>query len=108
MPMDVRGTWSLRQSNGPTVTLKIDGEDPDGSFAGGSNQASFDGNSGPIQDAKATDTEITFKVPWSNGPVGRYTGHFDFQGRLTGVTFAEGHPEQQAQFVVDGKLFGAM
>ncbi|MFE7941972.1 hypothetical protein ACFU46_32135 [Streptomyces griseoincarnatus] len=111
MVKDVRGTWQLQQTNGPLVTMTIEHEDPhDGSFSGGNNRASFDGISGPIEDARATDTEITFRVPWSNGPIGRYRGHFDFQGALTGVTFAEGHPDQQAQFVVDSsrKMFGSM
>lgn len=108
MTMDVRGTWHLKQSNGPLVALTINDEGLDGTFAGGTNQASFDGITGNIDDARATDGEITFRVPWSNGPVGRYVGRFDFQGRLTGVTFAEGHPEQQATWVVDEKTFGPM
>ncbi|MEU5047705.1 hypothetical protein [Streptomyces griseorubiginosus] len=106
MVKDVRGTWRLKQSNGPLVTLNIN-EDPDGTFAGNST-AQFDGITGTIDDARATDSEITFRVPWSNGPVGRYTGRFDFQGRLTGITFAEGHPDQQATWVVDEKTFGPM
>ncbi|MEV6882376.1 hypothetical protein [Streptomyces sp. NPDC051135] len=106
MVMDVTGTWHLKQSNGPLVEMRITGQDENGTFADQGN-ASFDGVSGPLKDARATDTEITFQVPWSNGPVGRYVGRFDFQGRLTGVTFAEGNPSQQAQWVVDEKTFGA-
>ncbi|MFB7216608.1 hypothetical protein [Streptomyces sp. NPDC056255] len=105
MAMDVRGTWHLKQSNGALVRLDIM-EDPDGTFGG--SRASYDGVTGTIDDARATDSEITFRVPWSNGPVGRYVGRFDFQGRLTGVTFAEGHPESQATWVVDEKTFGRM
>lgn len=104
MPKDVRGTWHLQQSNGPMVTLHIN-EDPDGTF-GGNSTAEFDGITGTIDDARATDDEITFRVPWSKGPVGRYVGRFDLQGRLTGITFAEGSPAEQATWVVEEKTFG--
>ena len=112
MAMDVRGSWKLKQANGPDVVVTVNAEDPDGSFAAGNNPpentASFDGISGPIQDARATDQELTFKVPWSNGPIGRYVGHFDFQGRLTGVTFNEANPGEQSTWVVNDKTFGRM
>jgi hypothetical protein len=62
MAKDIRGTWHLKQSNGPLVELRINGEDTDGSFAD-QGTARFDGISGPVQDARATDTEITFRVP---------------------------------------------
>lgn len=108
MPKDVRGTWKLKQSNNPLVTLTINEQDGDGTFAGGTNKAQFGNHSGPIEDARTTETEITFRVRWSNGPVGRYTGRFDFQGRLTGFTFDESNPAAQATWVAIDKLFGNM
>ncbi|GAA5023762.1 hypothetical protein [Kitasatospora paranensis] len=100
-PMDVRGDWDLTQSNGFTVHMQIDGEDPDGTFNGRGN---IDGKAGFIDlaDTRATDHEITFQMG-----AGRYTGQFDFQGRLTGTTVDTSHPTSQATWQAN-KLFGSI
>ncbi|MFZ2529427.1 MAG: hypothetical protein WAX14_17525 [Rhodococcus sp. (in: high G+C Gram-positive bacteria)] len=101
MAKDVRGDWDLHQSNGFTLHVEVADEDPDGSFTG---KANVHGKAGftPLTDTRATDDEFTFQM----GP-GRYTGRFDFQGRLTGITFDTAHPQSQATWFAD-KLFGPL
>ncbi|MEV6256726.1 hypothetical protein ACIHAX_19515 [Nocardia sp. NPDC051929] len=99
MSRDVRGNWSLHQSNGFTVHVEVAGEDGDGTFNGKGN---IHGQPGFIEftDTRATDDEITFQMG-----DGRYVGRFDFQGRLTGTTFDLSHPHSHATWFAD-KLFG--
>ncbi|MER7922913.1 hypothetical protein ABTY96_07195 [Streptomyces sp. NPDC096057] len=87
--------------------MTITTEDGDGSFAGST--AQFGDVKGDIVDARATDTDFTCQINWHEGPSGRYVGRFDFQGRLTGITYAVGHEEQQANWVcLDDKTFGLL
>ncbi|OJF79723.1 hypothetical protein [Nocardia seriolae] len=101
MPRDVRGNWDLHQGNGFTLHMEIADEDGEGSFDGRVNVHGKAGFTG-LADTRATDDELTFQM--GNG---RYTGRFDFQGRLTGVTFDVAHPQSQATWWAD-KLFGFM
>lgn len=101
MPKDVRGNWDLTQSNGFILHLEVAGQDGDGTFNG---KANVHGKAGftDLTDTRATDDEITFLMGR-----GRYTGRFDFQGRLTGMTFDTANPNSQATWHAN-KLFGQM
>ncbi|MFF3452559.1 hypothetical protein ACFYXJ_36105 [Streptomyces sp. NPDC002667] len=103
---DVRDVWTIKQSNGPEVHFTINQQDHDGTFASRDNAAKYSGDHGTIDDARATLDEISFLVKWSQGPKGRYVGRFDFQGRLTGFTFDETAPSNQATWVCIDKTFG--
>ncbi|MEU6947443.1 hypothetical protein ABZ957_19710 [Streptomyces sp. NPDC046316] len=97
MPKDVRGQWTIFQTSGHQVAMNVPAQDGDGTFDGATAQEHYSGN-GTITDARATDTELVFLIGWSNGARGRYTGRFDFQGRLTGVCYDEAHPTSQASW----------
>jgi hypothetical protein len=99
MSKDVRGQWQIIQTSGHVVDLNIQGEDADGTFDANGNSAHerFSGN-GAISDARATDDEFVCLISWDNGAKGRYSGRFDFQGRLTGVCHDEAHPSAVASW----------
>ncbi|MGP3979473.1 hypothetical protein [Streptomyces sp. KR80] len=104
MTKDVRGTWSFTQSNGPVVKMAIDRQFNNGSIDG--NTATYDHpggpisqDSGPIASSKVTDTQIIFRVNWSSGTHGQYTGTFDVDGNLTGIGHAVNNPASQATWV---------
>ncbi|MBB4890762.1 hypothetical protein [Streptomyces netropsis] len=103
---DVRGDWTIQQSTGHVVQIHIDNQDDDGTFASPQNTADYPGEHGTIDDAKATDQEISFRVNWSGGARGRYVGRFDFQGRLTGNGFDEANPTVQCTWACTSKTFG--
>ncbi|MFC8434915.1 hypothetical protein [Streptomyces sp. NPDC057253] len=110
MPYDVRGQWQVIQTSGHTVNMLVPAEDPDGSFDGATAQEHYSGT-GTISDARASDGEVVFLISWSNGARGRYSGHFDFQGRLTGVCHDEAHPSAVASWFAKrgaNDLFGQL
>jgi hypothetical protein len=98
----VPGDWTVHQGNGYTVHMEVLDEVSDGSFSG---RTTVDGQAGTrdLLDAQVTDDEISFKV--AAGPVtGVYTGHFDFQGRLSGNAFQIENPTIQTTWFAD-RLF---
>ncbi|MGW3092126.1 hypothetical protein ACWDCC_01630 [Streptomyces sp. NPDC001102] len=101
MSKDVRGQWQIIQTSGHVVDLNIGDEDANGTFDDNGGQKSaherFSGD-GMISDARATDDEFVCLISWDNGAKGRYSGRFDFQGRLTGVCHDEVHPSAVASW----------
>ena len=104
MPKNVTGNFDVHQSNGFTVHIDVIDQAEDGRLTG---EASRDGQTGPIffHDAFATDDEITFLLTAEDAegpdPVARYTGRFDFAGRLTGISFDVRNPNTQGTWIVD-------
>ncbi|MDQ0577896.1 hypothetical protein [Streptomyces rishiriensis] len=99
MPRNVVGNWDIAQSNGFILHVQIDNEDEHGLLRGKVNVHNKAGFT-DLQDARVTDTDITFLMP-----PGRYTGRFDSQGRLTGDTFQEGRADKQATWNAPNQVF---
>ncbi|ADP78630.1 hypothetical protein FraEuI1c_0549 [Pseudofrankia inefficax] len=111
MPFDVRGNWQIVQTSGHIVDMNVPDENPDGTFDYGATAHEKLSGNGTLSDARASDSEAVFLISWSNGARGRYSGHFDFQGRLTGVCHDETHPSSVASWYAkrgNGDLFGPM
>jgi hypothetical protein len=109
MPMDVRGQWQIIQTSGHVVNMDIREQDGDGTFADQGEAQEAHSGKGRIKDAKATDSQCAFLIEWDNGAKGRYSGQFDFQGRLSGVCHDEAHPSAVASWVAKrppNDLFG--
>ncbi len=98
---DVTGEWVAHQSNGFDVTFHIRPTKGDftkldvearsgGGFAQGTGKVS--GNS------------FLATVDWEAGPVGRYTGTFGGDGRLSGATFDLANPSSQATWFSQKKF----
>ncbi|NRQ34506.1 hypothetical protein HII36_22030 [Nonomuraea sp. NN258] len=96
---DVRGPWRIIQQGGTVLDVNVFNQDKggfiDGTIRHGNNTVN-------IEDARVTQTQITFRAPWSPNSKGRYTGHFDIQG----ITFDELHTGNQATWATPDKLFG--
>ncbi len=93
MERDINGQWSISQSTGHELVFDIV-QDSDGSLHGsgrvlGGREANGSG--------QLTGNAFLFTVDWNNnGRGGQYSGTFDGQGRLSGVTFDIDHPGSQA------------
>jgi len=92
---NVSGNWSLHQSNGPTVTFTINPHGLAGSSALIDGVAKYSDDSG-IAKGSVTDGSFVYTVSWSKGPKGEYSGNFNNDGRLTGITFDLHNPGNQA------------
>lgn len=77
---DVRGPWKISQQGGTELHVDIFHQEKDGTFAGTIRHGN---NTVTVEDTRVTDHEITFRAPWKPTSHGRYTGRFDFQGRIT-------------------------
>ena len=92
MPRDVTGRkWMVVQSNGFSEVF-VEGQS--GETCEG--KATKCGTRVDLVNAWATDSEFVFTVVWPGPFKGRYSGRFDLEGYLAGVTFDEGaaHPSQ--------------
>ncbi|MFJ9115801.1 hypothetical protein [Streptomyces sp. NPDC102394] len=92
---DVHGEWSLHQSNGFKTTFNIQ---QNGTSLTGS--ASAAGMAGTGRGRVQGDSFI-FTVDWNpagdeKGPLGEYSGTFNLDGRITGVTVDLNHATSQA------------
>jgi hypothetical protein len=91
--MNVAGKWTITQSNGFTVTFDMN-QDPDGTLRGSATQQNGFQAGG---EGRLAGDSFVFTVDWNNnGSGGRYEGHFDPQGHLSGTTFDLAHPQSQA------------
>jgi hypothetical protein len=90
---DVTGQWVAHQSNGFDVTFTI--RPTDGDFTVLDVEASY---SGGFAQGKGEVSGDSFwaEVDWEAGPVGRYTGTFGSDGRLSGSTFDRTNPSSEA------------
>lgn len=92
MPRNVQGTWQAFQSNGFSITFTVfqDGEKLTGS-------ATTSGLSSEDCKGRVTDTDFVFTVPWTPGnSVGEYSGNFNLEGRLVGLTVDLNHAQNVA------------
>lgn len=96
MPKNVGGTWGVAQGNGHNVAVTVAQERPDGFFTG---IAKIDNTSTENVSGQVTDSEISFLIGH-----GRYVGHFDFEGRLSGLTIDGNNGTSQATWFAS-KLF---
>ncbi len=90
----VGGRWDVHQSNGYHVIFEIGQHPPDGQDLVGSatlDDGTTGGGSGRVQ-----GNQFHFRVEWPNGSVGIYNGTFALDGRISGISFDETHPESQA------------
>jgi hypothetical protein len=101
MPKDVTGEWTVVQSNGFQVKIHVEGQS--GETCEG--KATLGGTRVDLVNAWATDSEFVFTVVWPGPFRGRYSGRFDLEGYLAGVTFDENNPLSQATWVCPDKRF---
>jgi hypothetical protein len=94
------------QSNGFTARFSIvqNGGDLTGSANHGPDQ---DGHFTRSMEARGTvtDTEFLWTISWDNGTRGRYSGRFESDGRIAGVSVDLEHPTSQATWISD-RSFG--
>jgi hypothetical protein len=110
---DVSGSWKAIQGNGYEVDFEIEqnGGELTGSawWADGATVIAFEGlyrdeaATARSMEARGTvnEEEFVFNVSWDNGTRGLYTGRFQGDGRLTGLTVDQQHPESQATWISD-------
>ncbi|MFC8434914.1 hypothetical protein [Streptomyces sp. NPDC057253] len=99
MPFNVKGGWEIVQSSGHVVSMDVRSQQSGGRFDIGYNTArEVHSGNGRINDAWTSDSECVFLIVWDNGARGRYSGRFDFQGRLTGMCHDEAHPSAVASW----------
>ncbi|MFJ5779844.1 hypothetical protein [Streptomyces sp. NPDC093094] len=97
---NVGGTWTLHQGTGHQVTFEIqqNGTSLDG-------EASTPGMRGKGKGSVAGD-RFVYTVDWDptgkgNGPLGEYSGLFNIEGRITGLTVDLNQPGSQAFWASD-------
>ncbi|KAB8188996.1 hypothetical protein FH608_041690 [Nonomuraea phyllanthi] len=100
---DVRGPWRIIQQGGTVLDVNVFNQDKGGFIEG---TIKHGNNTVNIEDARVTQTQITFRAPWSPNSKGRYTGHFDIQGHIQGITFDELNTGVQATWTTPGTPFG--
>ncbi len=90
---DVTGQWDAHQSNRTVVTFTIRPER--GDFTKLDVEARHPGGFAQGQ-GRVSGNSFEATVDWEAGPVGRYVGTFNSDGRLTGQTFDLANPSSQA------------
>jgi len=107
---DVSGSWNIDQGTHYVVAVQIT---QDGGQISGSASYSPTGYAGPrggflddtVSSMEAhgtvTDTDFSFVIDWNNGTRGQYSGTFQADGRLTGMTFDTEDLESQATWISD-------
>jgi hypothetical protein len=90
---DIRGPWRINQHGGAVLHVNVFTLNKEGYFAG---TIQYGNTTVNLEDTRVTQTQITFRAPWSGNSVGRYTGHFDIQGHIQGITFDEKNTGVQA------------
>ncbi|MEW9552326.1 hypothetical protein [Nonomuraea sp. NPDC050783] len=100
---DVRGPWRIIQQGGTVLDVNVFNQDKEGFIDG---TIKHGNNTVTIEDARVSQTQITFRAPWSSHSKGRYTGNFDLQGHIQGITFDELNTGVQATWATPDKLFG--
>jgi hypothetical protein len=98
---DVTGEWIAHQSNGLDVTFVI--RPTDGDFTVLDVEASHSGDKAAGKGQVSGDSFLV-TVDWERGPVGRYTGTFGFDGRVSGATFDMANPSSQATWFSQQKF----
>src|SRR5262245_32094383 len=106
---DVSGTWKAIQSNGFWTGFRI--EQDGGQLSGSAHWLTVETDTfwvGDVAEASSMEAsgsvnaeEFVFNVSWDNGTRGLYTGRFQGDGRLTGLTVDQQHPESQATWISD-------
>lgn len=90
---DVTGEWTAHQSNGSDVTFNI--RPTKGDFTNLDVEASYSGGRAQGK-GQVSGNSFWAEVDWEAGPIGRYTGTFGPDGRLSGATFDMANPASQA------------
>lgn len=90
----VNGTWRLAQANGYTVAFQIN---RNGNTLAGT--GSYGNVVGTLRDGEINGRRVFFRVRWSNGSTGEYSGRIDSRGRMRGFTFDTARPQSQATWV---------
>jgi hypothetical protein len=90
---DINGQWTITQSNGFEVMFDIV-QEPDGTLRG---SGEIIGGKVANASGQLTGNAFVYTVDWNdNGKGGQYSGTFDAEGRLSGVTFDVDNPGSQA------------
>jgi hypothetical protein len=79
---DIEGSWSFKQSNGPTVTMKNIQMTSKTGFSG---RAQYSGIQGIVK-GRLSENQISFTVEWFDGKIGTYRGTIYDDCSMTGVT----------------------
>ena len=93
MARDINGQWKITQSNGFELMFDIV-QEPDGTLRGsgqvvGGREANASG--------QLNGNAFVYTIDWNNnGRGGQYSGTFNDEGRLSGVTFDLDNPGSQA------------
>lgn len=80
---NVRGPWKARQANGFEVDFTIIQERDTGVLSG---SASTKGLSSRSCTGLVTTDSFVFRVIWNERSTGEYSGTFNPEGRITGIT----------------------
>ena len=94
---DVHGTWLATQANHFIISFTVF-QKPDGTLTGSASTtglSAVDNCTGMV-----SDTSFVFTVPWSPGDsVGEYSGTFNLEGRIVGLTVDKTHAQNIAAWV---------
>lgn len=79
----VGGSWDLIQSNKAQVTLALEQR---GEVFSGTGQNGR--TAGVVEDGRVVGRDVSFRISWADGPIGRYQGKISREGRLDGSGYA--------------------
>ncbi len=101
---DVRGQWRARQSNGFTVNFNL--EQDVNSNLSGRGPVTAGTMRGTVEGGKVEGNFFVVTVDWdpsgpSSGARGEYSGMFNPEGRITGITVDLNNPGSQAGWFSD-------
>jgi hypothetical protein len=85
----------MTQSNGAVVTMSIAQQ---GSGLYGSGQ--FSKTAGTVRNGRIAGRSVFFRVHWTDGHIGEYSGRINSAGRLSGLGFDITAPKSQASWFV--------
>ena len=99
MARDINGQWRITQSNGFELMFYIVQESDGRLHWSGQIIGGMEANGSGQLDGNA----FVYTVDWNNnGRGGQYSGTFDAEGRLSGVTFDIDNPGSQATWFAHG------
>lgn len=92
---NVSGVWRLTQSNGTVVTMNMV-QQGGGLYGSGI----FNRTAGTVKNGRVEKRMVFFRVQWTDGRIGEYSGRINAAGRLSGLGFDMTRPTSQASWFV--------
>lgn len=106
MPKNVGGSWTIVQSGGQQVDLTLNMDrDQSGNATGKISGFARESDKHATGDGRVSEDEFEFTLRWEHGPIGRYSGHFGYDGGLQGNCVDVTNPTSQATWYAPNRAF---